>query len=189
LIEHETTEEVVVRTPRERPVAGRLSLAIVAVAAIGALAIAGCGGDDEGTTTSGEGVAASGDGAQAVAISETDFTLDPSDPEVKPGTVTFNVTNDGSADHNLEVEGPEGEQELEQDLAPGQNGTLTVDLSKPGRYEFYCPVDSHRERGMEGEITVTSGGAGSADSGSADSGSAAGGGGSAGGSTGGGYGY
>ena len=73
---------------------------------------------------------------------------------MQAGTVTFKATNDGSVDHNLEVEGPEGEQELEQDLAPGQSGTLTVDLSKPGKYEFYCPVGGHRDLGMEGEITV-----------------------------------
>ena len=69
---------------------------------------------------------------QAVTLSETDYQLDPSDPTVQPGTVSFKVTNDGSVDHNLEVEGPQGEQELEQDLAPGQSGTLTVDLSQPG---------------------------------------------------------
>ena len=40
------------------------------------------------------------------------------------------------------------------DLSPGQSGVLTVDLSKPGTYEFYCPVGNHREQGMEGTITV-----------------------------------
>jgi uncharacterized cupredoxin-like copper-binding protein len=64
------------------------------------------------------------------------------------------VTNDGQVTHNLEVEGPNGEQELPSDLAPGDSGTLTVDLSKPGTYEFYCPVDNHKQMGMEGEITV-----------------------------------
>jgi uncharacterized cupredoxin-like copper-binding protein len=148
--------------------------------------LAGCGGDDN-EPGSEAGTTAPSAGGQTTSVSETEYKLNPSNPTVQAGTVSFEVTNDGSVDHNLEVEGPEGEQELEQDLAPGQNGTLTVDLSKPGRYEFYCPVDSHRERGMEGEITVTSGGAG--DGGSADGGSADGGGGSAGGGTGGGYGY
>jgi uncharacterized cupredoxin-like copper-binding protein len=87
-------------------------------------------------------------------VSETDFKLTPADPTVKAGTVTFDVSNDGQTTHSLEVEGPNGEQQLDQDLAPGDKGTLEVDLSKPGTYEWYCPIDSHREQGMEGEITV-----------------------------------
>ena len=43
--------------------------------------------------------------------------------------------------------------ELEGDVSPGQTGNLTVDL-KPGKYEFYCPIDNHKQMGMEGEITV-----------------------------------
>ena len=31
---------------------------------------------------------------------------------------------------------------------------LKVDLDKPGRYVWYCPVGDHRERGMKGTITV-----------------------------------
>jgi uncharacterized cupredoxin-like copper-binding protein len=140
--------------------------------ALAALAIAGCGGDDNTTTTAaGEEntttttTGAAGAGGQTLNVSETEYQIDPPDPTVQPGTVSFEITNDGSVDHNLEVEGPEGEQELEQDLAPGQSGTLTVDLSQPGSYEFYCPVGDHRERGMEGEITVGAGGSGGDDKG------------------------
>jgi uncharacterized cupredoxin-like copper-binding protein len=153
-----------------------LSVAVVAL-------LAGCGGDNDETTSAG-GATTQSAGGQTVEISETDYELDPSDPTVQAGTVSFKVTNDGAVDHNLEVEGPEGEQELEQDLAPGESGTLTVDLSKPGKYEFYCPVGDHRDRGMRGEITVADSGDSAGDGGGSggDSGAAAGGGG-------GGYGY
>jgi uncharacterized cupredoxin-like copper-binding protein len=166
----------------------KLSVAAVGAARAG-LAIAGCGGDNNETSSA---PAAPSAGGQTVNIGETEYKLDPSDPTVQAGTVSFKVTNDGTVDHSLEVEGPKGEQELEQNLAPGQSGTLTVDLSQSGKYEFYCPIDAHRERGMEGEITVaggggsTGGGGGSAGGGGA---SAGGGGGSAGGGGGGGYGY
>lgn len=140
--------------------------------ALAALAIAGCGGDDNTTTAASDEnttatttAGAAGGGGQTVSISETEYKLDPSNPAVQPGTVTFKITNDGGVDHNLEVEGPEGEQELEQDLAPGKSGTLTVDLSQPGSYEFYCPVGDHRDLGMEGEITVGGGGSGGDDKG------------------------
>ncbi len=152
-----------------------LSVAVVAL-------LAGCGGDNDETTSAGGATTQSAAG-QTVDISETDYELNPSDPTVRAGTVSFKVTNDGAVDHNLEVEGPEGEQELEQDLAPGESGTLTVGLSKPGKYEFYCPVGDHRDRGMEGEITVAGNGGSAGDDGGSvgDDGAAAGGGG--------GYGY
>ena len=157
------------------------------VAALAPLAIAagGCGGDDnEGTTAgtppsagNGGGKPATGGGAapSQVNVSETDYKLDPADPTVKAGTVTFNVTNDGQVTHSLEVEGPGEESELDQDLAPGQSGTLKVDLSNPGTYEWYCPVDDHKGLGMKGEITVSGGGGGSSSSGSSSGSSGSGG--------------
>jgi len=141
--------------------------AIVIVA--GALALAGCGDDESETTsaaststtaedttstTEAGGGGAAGGGGSTVPVSETDFKINPADPTVKAGTVTFDVTNDGATTHSLEVEGPNGEDELEPELAPGDKGTLEVDLSKPGTYDWYCPVGNHRELGMEGEITV-----------------------------------
>jgi uncharacterized cupredoxin-like copper-binding protein len=136
----------------------RSRLAVGAVAAVGALAVAGCGGggDNSGTTaanpttTSAQGAG----GGSTVDLSAAEFKFNPADPSVKAGQVTFNVTNDGQIVHSLEVEGPGGDQELNSDLSPGDTGTLTVDLSKPGKYEFYCPIDSHKQQGMEGEVTV-----------------------------------
>ena len=70
------------------------------------------------------------------------------------------MKNDGATVHDLEVEGPGTETKLASELDPGQSGTLTVDLSEPGSYEWYCPVGNHREKGMEGEITVAGEGGG-----------------------------
>jgi plastocyanin len=96
-------------------------------------------------------------GGQAIAISETEFKLDPSGVKVdQAGSYTFKVTNNGSVDHALEVEGPGGEQKTET-IKPGQSAELTVAL-EDGSYEIYCPVDGHRDKGMEGMLTVGSGG-------------------------------
>ena len=134
--------------------------ALFVIGAAIAVPIVGCGGssDDDGTsnaatqasTTGGGG----GGGAGTVDLSATDFKFTPSDPSVKSGEVTFKMTNDGQTTHSLEIEDVNGQDvELEGDVSPGQSGTLTANL-KPGTYEFYCPVDNHKEMGMEGEITV-----------------------------------
>ena len=34
------------------------------------------------------------------------------------------------------------------------NDRRSPSISKPGEYEFYCPIDGHREQGMEGTIVV-----------------------------------
>ena len=128
------------------------------VIVLAVLVPAGCGSDDDGET-SGETAAA---GGESVALTATEYKFDPADLTVDAaGTVTFTVTNDGQETHALEVEGNGVEEETDS-IAAGESGTLTVDL-EPGEYEFYCPIDGHREQGMEGELVVggSSSGAGS----------------------------
>jgi PQQ system protein len=124
------------------------------------VALAGCGGDDDDNgEKTGTAAAPAGEATETINVSETDFKLDPANPSVsKPGVVEIKATNDGQTTHSLEVEGPGEEQELESELQPGDSGTLKVDLSKAGRYEWYCPIGNHRELGMKGEIVVGGGG-------------------------------
>jgi uncharacterized cupredoxin-like copper-binding protein len=141
-------------------------IALTALCLAAPLALAACGGgDDSSSSTAAEstssttaagntGQAPATGGGETVKVGETEYQLSPSTVNVKPGEVTFDVSNDGQVTHNLEVEGPTGDQEIEGDLAPGDSGTLTVDLSKPGTYEMYCPVDSHKDQGMTGEVVV-----------------------------------
>ena len=71
-------------------------------------------------------------------MSLTDFKIHPPNPRIKAGKVSFKVKNDGGTVHNLEVEGPAGEAIVPSNLNPGQTGTLNVDLSKPGKYEWFA---------------------------------------------------
>jgi uncharacterized cupredoxin-like copper-binding protein len=156
-------------------------LSVVAAAAA-TLALAACGEDrEEGgdvkvegsttgkteskTTATGPGTTttASGPSVATVRVSETDFKLTPANPRIsKAGVVTFVATNNGKAPHAIEVEGPNGEVETPT-IQPGRSATIKVDLGKAGRYEWYCPVGNHRERGMRGEITVAGGGSARSD--------------------------
>ena len=160
------------------------------VALLAALVVAGalgaCGDDDdrEGgeAATTGTGTATAeetatqptGEAVASIDMSLVDFRLEPSDPQVdRTGVIEFKLSNNGQAPHNLEVETPQGEFELEQDLEPGQSGTLEAEVTEPGEYVIYCPVGNHREMGMEGTLTVGGGetGGGSTETGSAGGGS------------------
>jgi uncharacterized cupredoxin-like copper-binding protein len=70
------------------------------------------------------------------------------------GSRAFRVTNNGTTEHNFEVEGQGIEEEFETNLSPGETQTMQLNL-EPGTYEVYCPVANHREQGMEIQITVT----------------------------------
>jgi uncharacterized cupredoxin-like copper-binding protein len=156
-------------------------LSIVALVVAAPFAFGACGSDNKksssstGTTTT-EAAAPSGKAATTVNVSETEFKLGPANPKIpKAGTVEFKVKNDGQVVHALEVEGPNGEVKT-ANIDPGKTATLKADLSKPGKYEWYCPVDSHKQQGMKGEITVAGGGSGAGSSSSTDTSSNSGGG-------------
>jgi len=122
---------------------------IVPLGLFAVLALAACGSSSSESGTTGQAAA-----GQAISISETEFKLDPSSVQVdQAGTVTFRLTNDGTIDHALEVEGQGVEEETET-IKPGESAELTADLSKDGSYEIYCPIDGHRDSGMEGDVTV-----------------------------------
>jgi plastocyanin len=65
--------------------------------------------------------------------------------------VTINYDNPSTTAHAVEIEGNGVEEK--SDTITGGKTSVTADL-KPGKYTFYCPVDSHRAQGMEGTITV-----------------------------------
>lgn len=123
---------------------------VVGLTAAIALAACGSGGD--------EGSAGGGGAAKTIEIVETDFKLDPATVTLdEPGTYTFRAVNEGGTVHALELEGNGIEEETEE-IQPGGSAELTVEITEAGEYEIYCPVDGHKEKGMEGSVTL--GGAG-----------------------------
>ncbi len=134
--------------------------ALFAIGAAVAVPMVGCGSSGNDNSTSNAATQASTGGAGAtgaggtVDLTATDFKFDPSEPTVKSGNVTFKLKNDGQVTHSLEIEDVNGQdKELEGSVSPGSDGTLAVNLA-PGKYDFYCPIDSHKQMGMTGEITV-----------------------------------
>jgi uncharacterized cupredoxin-like copper-binding protein len=97
---------------------------------------------------------------KTIQVKETEFALKPAEITLqKPGTYLFKAVNSGGTVHALEVEGQGIEEETEE-IQPGQSAELKVKL-EAGTYELYCPVDAHKEEGMEGKVIVKEGSGGS----------------------------
>lgn len=168
--------------PPSRPRSLTLVLAGLALAAGGGAAttVAACGEDRGastgthgtlGTTATAQTPAATGPVVATVPVSETEFRLDPANPRVEgAGVVAFRVVNEGETVHALEVHASDGEVET-RELEPGASQTIRARL-EPGRYEWYCPVGDHKDRGMRGTVTV-GGGAAAEDEGPTTDGSGA----------------
>jgi uncharacterized cupredoxin-like copper-binding protein len=116
----------------------------------------GGGGDEDAQAPSG----AKESVVKTIRVKEAEFALKPAEITLqKPGTYLFKAVNSGGTVHALEVEGQGIEEETEE-IQPGQSAELKVKL-EAGTYELYCPVDGHREEGMEGKVIVKEGSGGS----------------------------
>ena len=154
----------------------RLSLLALLVALV-ALVVAGCGSSDNGGSTGGGGADTSSSGGGAYgggsagkssgsSSSGTETLKLAADPggalkydkstlTAKTGNVTIDFDNPSSATapHAVEVEG-NGVEQASDTIDPGNKTSVTIDGLKPGTYTFYCPVDGHKQAGMEGTLTV-----------------------------------
>jgi len=135
----------------------RFLVTLVALA-LASFALAACGGDDDTSATGGSETAgsteASGGGAtvsftaepSGLAFTETEVTA-------PAGEDTIELDNPSATAHNVVIEDAEGNDLAETDTISGDTTSTTASL-EPGTYTFYCDVDSHREAGMEGTLTV-----------------------------------
>jgi plastocyanin len=122
-----------------------------------ALPLAACGSDE-----SGDGATTAAAAGEAIEISASDFAFDPPTIQLdQAGEYTFRLTNDGGTAHALEIEGAGIEEATTDTIGPGETAEVTVEL-KDGEYEMYCPVDGHRDMGMEGTLVVGGAAAGGA---------------------------
>ena len=64
--------------------------------------------------------------------------------------LTLSLRNVGAVVHNLSID----EFKVSQDVAAGQNATVTFTPTRRGTFRIYCNVPGHADLGMVGEITV-----------------------------------
>jgi hypothetical protein len=144
-------------------------LAIGVLLVPAALALPGCGGDDEG-------------GESTVAVTLQEFAVVPAESSTSAGSVTFEATNEGpDDDHELVVirtdlepqslpiaddgsvdeagEGIEVIGEIEE-FPPGESRSATFDL-EAGNYVLICNIydadeqEAHYQEGMRTGFTVS----------------------------------
>jgi manganese oxidase len=143
---HTTCEETDVT--EERTI-GAIATAVVAVVALilaaGAL-IASAGGGSAGVPA----VAAASDAPATVSVDLSEFAISPSSITIAAGG-TLEVTNSGSADHDLAIEGTDIATPM---LGAGESATLELGDLAPGTYATLCTVPGHDSAGMVGEIVV-----------------------------------
>lgn len=142
-------------------ITAKAALLVAAVAA--AAVVAGCGDDDNVSTSTSTTQSTTTSTTPAAGKASTQkLSADPGGAlkftteslEAKAGKVTLVMDNPSSAgaQHAIAVEGS-GVDKDGQTVSPGGKSSVTVNL-KPGKYEFYCPVDGHKAAGMEGTLTV-----------------------------------
>ncbi|MEU6285534.1 copper-binding protein [Streptomyces sp. NPDC047028] len=135
------------------PTALRRSLGAVAVAGTAAVTLAACGGGGGGHSSSSTSSGQAHVSGTRVTVTETEYALKLSRSHFTPGTYTFVSDNAGKVTHALSIDGPGVEDAHTSNIQHGQHATLTVTLKK-GSYDLYCPVDSHKQLGMDQHITV-----------------------------------
>jgi plastocyanin len=144
-------------------------LSLVFLVAAIAIPVAGCGGDDDdsggGGSSNNSGAAKantnttakSGPGGRQVINIAADpsgaLKFNKSSLSAKAGKLTIVMANPSDLPHAVEVEG-NGIEIKGQTVNKGGTSKASGDL-KPGSYEFYCPVDSHKQAGMKGTLTVS----------------------------------
>jgi plastocyanin len=86
-----------------------------------------------------------------IRITANEFSFKPSTIEVPQGEVKVTVTNRGRFLHGLAII---GRDEKIPYIESGETQSFTINFDKPGEVNFYCPQPGHRNKGMEGKLTV-----------------------------------
>jgi high-affinity iron transporter len=109
------------------------------------------GGASQSAEASGEPPAGSG---TTVEVGASEYRFDPNTITVAAGQVTFEVTNNGTEEHEFEVFKGDLVVDEVEGLVPGLTRTLPVTL-EAGDYTFACKLAGHDLAGMTGTLTVT----------------------------------
>lgn len=90
---------------------------------------------------------------QDVSITVTDYKFTPGTINTEVGTLLeFKLKNSAQQKHEMVIDTPEGQYELEVDA--GKEVNFGIKFRLPGTYAIMCELPGHLDQGMKGEIVV-----------------------------------
>lgn len=110
-----------------------------------------CRGGLSSRESKSEDIVQNGSGS-IIQVSAREFSFSLPTTDVKAGTITFVVQNDGTMEHDFAIRGNGLEQKTSK-IRPGESASLTVVL-EPGTYTYLCTIPGHEQAGMVGTFTV-----------------------------------
>jgi uncharacterized cupredoxin-like copper-binding protein len=95
--------------------------------------------------------------ASTITIEATEFAFTPSTFTAQVGEeITFEVTNNGTLEHNFVVLDPSGAEVARTSLAVGVTESVLVMPMLAGDYTIVCDIEGHQQAGMQAALTVES---------------------------------
>jgi plastocyanin len=126
----------------------RIAVLLFAVA-LGAAVLTACSDDGGGGGNSTEAKKPF-PGAPELAVTGDSLSFDPDELTVPAGKFNVALTSSDQF-HDFVIGDVDGIVEA----SSGETKTAGFEITKPGKYTFYCSVPGHRQGGMEGTLTVT----------------------------------
>ncbi len=93
--------------------------------------------------------------ARTISIEAGEYAFAPGTFTAKVGEeLTFEITNNGTLEHNFVVLDPSGSELTRTNIAVGATASVTVMPLEAGTFAILCDIPGHREAGMEAILTV-----------------------------------
>jgi plastocyanin len=132
----------------------RRNVATLLLALVTVLALSACTGAGGVEVTPG-GEVTPAPSASTISVEATEFAFTPSTFTAQVGEeLTFEITNNGTLEHNFVVLDPAGDELARTSIAVGATESVKIVPVEGGAYTIVCDMEGHQEAGMEAALTV-----------------------------------